>query len=184
MAATARQIPIGEADLAGDGGGAYASLEVPGDYEAVLKDVSDYDYRAKGKSYGWIFTYSVETPMGGSVDFLVHLSFGENARWKLTETLLAHGEDLSVGLNTVDPNGLIGDVVGAHIDFQKDGDGQPGKYREIVKVFSLANEPEAEFGVDEQAPLPAVTAVGIADSYDPERDGPKFGEEETAPAII
>lgn len=174
MAATARQIPVAENDLTGDGGGAYASLEVPGDYEAVLKDVLDYDYRDKGKSYGWLFIYSVETPIGGSVDFSVHLSFGENARWKLIETLIAHGVDISLGLNTVDPNVLVGEVVGAHIDFQKDNDGKPGKYREIVKVFSLVEEPPAVEG------LPA---VGIAASHDPAQDGEKFGEE-AAPAII
>lgn len=175
MAATARQIPVTAGDLAGNGGGAYASLEVPGDYELVLRDVEDYDYRAKGKSYGWLFLYDCETPAGGSVEFRVYVSFNENARWKMIEVLEAHGCDLSEGLNTVDPNALIGDVIGGHIDFPRDNDGNPtSKYREIRQVFSLAQEPELA--------SPEVVAgieprPSIVETHDPAVDGEKFGNE-------
>ncbi|NIT79244.1 MAG: hypothetical protein GWN58_12860, partial [Anaerolineae bacterium] len=56
MPATARQLNIPAAEVASSrsGGGAYAEIEVPGDYEVTLLDVEDYDKRAEGKSYGWV----------------------------------------------------------------------------------------------------------------------------------
>lgn len=183
--ATARQIPLSKDQLEGDGGGAYASIEVPGDYEVVLKEVSDYDYRAKGKSYGWLFVYDCETPTGGSVPFNMYLSFGENARWKLVEVLRAHGVDLSEGMNSVDPNALVGEVVGAHIDFPRNDDGEPtSKYREITEVFSLVEQPEpvAVEAVEGPATVQAEPAPSPIETYDPATDGEKFGEE--PPAIV
>jgi hypothetical protein len=143
MAATARQIPLTDEDIesSGGGGGAYAQIEVPGDYEAVLVMVEDYDKRSEGKSFGWKFEYQVETPSGTTVSFYSYLSFSENARWKLVEVLKAHEVDLSDGLNTVDPNELMGEAIGVHIDFPRDNDGKPtSKYREIALHFPLADE--------------------------------------------
>lgn len=180
MTATARQIPVSKSDLDGSGGGAYAELEVPGDYEAVLTDVKDYDKRAAGKSWGWIFTYSVETPSGGNVTFDNYLSFGENARWKLIQVFEAHQADLTEGLNEVDPNSLVGETVGAHIDFPRhdETDEPTSKFREIIQFFSLAAEPEEEVAGG-AAIAAAVGASGIEDVV-------KFGEEPQAeePAVI
>jgi len=140
MVATARQIPITDDDLnptGNAGGGAYAELEVPGDFEAVLKAVEDYDKRAEGKSQGWIFKYGVETPLGREVSFDVYLSFGDNARWKLIA-------DLEVGLANIDPNSFVGDTIGVHIDFPRDKvtDEPTSYYREISSCFALADIPE------------------------------------------
>lgn len=178
MAATARQIPLTGEDLESTGAGAYAELEVPGDYEAVLVDVQDYDKRAAGKSFGWIFIYDVETPNGSKVQFKSYLSFGPNARWKLVEYLSAHDVDLEEGLNSVDPNALIGDMIGAHIDFPRDENDVPtSKYREIRQAFSLAEEPEVTEVVETNPVLEVVAANAEAvRTHDPEADGPKFGE--------
>ena len=164
MPATARQIPITEEDLApSEGGGAYAELEVPNDYEAVLKEVSDYDKTKQGKSKGWVFEYDVETPSGNAVTFKTWLSFGQNARWKLIQVLEAHDVDLSAGLNEVDPNALIGDVVGVHIDFPRDPetDEPTSKYREIRQHFSLASLPDEEAVAEVVADLGAETPAII-----------------------
>ena len=167
MAATARQIPVSKDDLdsAGGGGGAYAEIAVPADYEGVLTDVEDYDKRKDGKSWGWLFKYEVETPSGKGVPFHSYLSFGDNARWKLIEVLKAHDVDLTDGLNNVDPNALIGEVIGLSIDFPRDDDGNPtSKYREITLHFPLA------FGEED-------SGVTVIDG-----DGAEVGVE--APAII
>ena len=143
MPATARQIPVTDEDLAGtSGGGAYAELEVPGDFEAILRDVNDYDKRAEGKSYGWIFEYEVEAPSGAMLPFKIWLSFSQAARWKLVEVLEAHEVDLTAGLNDVDPNSLIDDVIGVTIDFPRDKEDNPtSDFREIRATFALAEEP-------------------------------------------
>jgi hypothetical protein len=146
MVATARQIPLTDDDLAGSSGGAFAELDVPGDYEATLTDVNDYDKTAEGKSKGWVFEYEVETPSGATVPFSTWLSFGLKARWKMVEVLEAHDADLSAGLNDVDPNAHVGDVIGVHIDFprDKDTDEPTSQYRELRAHFSLAEEPSEE----------------------------------------
>lgn len=144
MTATARQINVTAEDLAGgQGGGAYAELEVPGDYEAILREVSDYDKRKEGKSWGWIFEYEVETPSGKMVTFKAWLSFGQNARWKLIEVLEAHDVDMSEGLNNVDPNALVDDVIGVHIDFPRDKetDEPTSEFRELRAFFPLTEAP-------------------------------------------
>lgn len=154
MPATARQINITaeQVQAAAEGpkdGAAYAAIEVPGDYVATLKDVQDYDFRAKGKSFGWVFIFDI---MG--CDFKEYISFGENARWKLISTWEALGGDASVGVNNMDPNLLIGNEAGAHVDWQTD----PAKlgenavnYREIKYLFPVI-EDEAEAAGEEEVP--------------------------------
>ncbi len=146
MPATARQIPVTEEDLAGNsGGGAYAEIEVPGDYEGILRDVNDFDNSAKGGATGWIFEYEVEAPSGKMVTFKVWLAFSQAARWKLVEALEAHEVDLTTGMNNVDPNSLIDDVVGLHIDFPRDKDDKPtSEFREIRQLFVIPEAPEAD----------------------------------------
>ena len=152
MSATARQIEFTEEDLAGSKGGAYAELDVPADYEMVLVSTEDYDKTAEKKSKGWLFKYDVETPSGTTVPFNVYLSFGKNARWKMVEVLEAHDLDLSEGVQGVDPASIEGDIVGGHIDYPRDDEGEPtSNYREVQTVFSLAEEPEE----DEEAPAEA-----------------------------
>ena len=165
MPATARQIPVTEEDLESQGGGAYAELVVPDDYEAVLVEVSDYDKTKQGKSRGWIFEYEVETPSGKAVSFKSWLSFGQNARWKLIEVLEAHEVDLSVGLNNVDPNALVDDVIGVHIDFPRDKetDEPTSPYREIKQHFSLAEVPETDDILD-GAPVTDATGETVSET--------------------
>jgi hypothetical protein len=145
MPATARTLKFTDEDLAGGGDGAYAELQVPGDFPARLEDVLDYDKRKDGKSWGWIFRYMVATPSGSEVKFDDYLSFGDNARWKLVKTLGAHGIDLD-NLSDVDPNDLIGDELMATIDFPRNKQGEAtSTYREIKELFPESSDaPYAE----------------------------------------
>lgn len=152
MPATPRRLEISEKDIQSAGedrpdSSAYALLEVPADYEAVLTDVSDYDYRDQGKSYGWIWNLEVE-----GLPFRIYTAFSTNARWKLVETLRAFEPALSAGALEQDPNRFVGKSVGAHLDWQYDPDTlEEGKanYREIKYLFPL---PPAEFTGEAAAP--------------------------------
>ena len=145
MAATAKELVFTDDDLSTEGGsaGAYAAIDVPGDYEMELLSVEDYDKRSENKSYGWVFTYGLDEG-GGLAEFRMWLSFGSSARWKLSEVLTAHGITLEpgVGLN-LDPESLIGDNVGGHIDYPRDKvtDKPTSQYREIRQVFALVDAP-------------------------------------------
>lgn len=177
MAATARQIPVSKEDLDNDGGGLYASIQCPGDYEAVLLAVDDYDRRDSGKSFGWIFSYGVTSPTGAQVPFNDFVSFSEKSRWRLLKVLDAFGVDISEGLNSVDPNLLVGDVVGVHIDWDENK-----KYRNIEDVYSLTDEvpvPTHDVPASVADTLQARQELGLP--YDPAVDGAPFGAE--APVI-
>lgn len=144
MSATARMIEWGDEvnNPSEGGGGAYAELVVPNDYEMELVAVADYDKRDIGKSWGWLFTYEVITPSGRPVQFNEYLSFGTNARWKLQEVLEAHGHELVPGTEMIDPNLLVGEVIVGHIDFDRDAAGEPkSPYRQIQRHYSLATPP-------------------------------------------
>lgn len=143
--ATAKQLRIEAADLEEGGGGAYAELEVPGDFDCYLSEVQDYEKNTTG----WMFRYMVETPSGEEVKFDVYLSFGKNARWKLVQVLRAHGVELDEGVISVDPDDLVGDAMIATIDFPRDDDGEPtSKYREIRELFPQSSTPG--FGEDDE----------------------------------
>jgi hypothetical protein len=142
MAATARILKFTEEDLEGSGGGAYAELDVPCDVPIRLREVSDYDKRSEGKTWGWVFTYAAETPSGKEVDFRVWLSFGDNARWKLREILEAHGVALEAGNLELDPEDLVGDELMGHIDFPRDNQGEPtSEFRELQTIYPPSVEP-------------------------------------------
>lgn len=110
----------------------YNDIETPGDHLATLVDVEDYDKRDQGKSHGWIFTYEIK-----GAPFREYLSFSEKARFKIKEHMESHGVPLE-NLSDLDPNTLVGSVIGAHVDWQTDPDlleeGEPN-YREIKWVF-------------------------------------------------
>lgn len=141
--ATARVLKFTEEDLTNEGGGgAYAELEVPGDFPIRLREVDDYDKRSENKSWGWVFTYGVETPSGTEVDFRVWLSFGPKARWKLRQVLEAHGVHLEAGDLEVDPEELIGDELIGHIDFPRNKQGEPtSEFRELLEIYPISSEP-------------------------------------------
>lgn len=142
--ATARKLVFTEEDLddtGGGAGGAYAAIDVPGDYKMNLIEVEDYDKRSEGKSYGWVFTYTVDGG-GGPAEFKTWLSFSDAAAWKLSEVLAAHGIQLEPGVEAnIDPESLVGDVVGGHIDYPRDKvtDKPTSNYREIRQVFALVD---------------------------------------------
>lgn len=148
MPATARQIPITEEQLASASSGpkdsaAYSAIVVPGDYVATLKDVQDYDFRSRGKSFGWLFLFDI---MG--CEFKEYVSFSEEARWKLIQVWDSLGGDPEIGVNNMDPNILIGREAGAHVDWQTDptllGENDVN-YREIKYLFPITLvEPVAE----------------------------------------
>lgn len=126
-------------------GGAYAEIEVPGDYEVVLVGVENYDFTKDGKTKGWVATYSCETPSGGSVTFDDYLAFTDKAQFKIDQFFEAHASGLLQDeVETVlDPNAYVGTTVGAHIDFPRDKQGNPtSTYRGIERIFPLVDEDE------------------------------------------
>lgn len=145
MPATPRKLKITAKDLEGPPaitGGTYSEIPTPSDQELYLADVNDYDKRPE-KGHGWVFSYHVETSTG-PCNFDVYLSFSESARWKIVDVFAAHGVDIGeVGIANADPNALIGDTIGGHIDFPRDADDEPtSTYREIQDFFDLADPPE------------------------------------------
>ena len=151
MPATPRDLRVTAKDLEGPpeySGGTYSEIEVPGDFEIILVDVEDYDKRDAGKTQGWKFLYQVDTSTG-PCDFNVYLSFAAKARWKIIDVFAAHGFDIATeGIHKADPNSLIGEKIGGHIDFPRGKDGEPtNNYREIKEFFPLVEAPV----VDEDA---------------------------------
>lgn len=137
-------------------GGLYNEIEVPGEYEVRLEGVEDYD-KGDGRK-GWIWIYSCETPSGGQVEFQYYLSFSTKARWKIYDAFTAHGSGSEADTTReLDPNALIGTMVGAFIDFPREkGTGAAtSQYREIVKVFDIADEALIQAGTPEPVSLVA-----------------------------
>ena len=157
MPATPRRLEFTAKDLAGPpehSGGTYSEIVVPGDFEITLASVDDYDYTDRGKSKGWIFLYQVATSTG-PCDFSVYLSFGKGARWKIGDVFLAHGIPANVGIENVDPNLLVGQVIGGHLDYGVDRTtGEPTQYREIKEFFPLVSAP-ASAEAEDEAPFSA-----------------------------
>ena len=142
MPATARVLRFTAEDLESAGGGAYAEFEVPCEAPVRLAKVEDYDKRGQGKSWGWVFHYMATTPSGKEVEFKTWLSFNDNARWKITEVLMAHGVDIEEGNFELDPEELIGDELIGLIDFPRDREGKAtSDFRELRKVFPVETAP-------------------------------------------
>jgi hypothetical protein len=122
-------------------GGSFNELDVPGDYEVRLEAYEDYD---NGRTNGWIFRYSCETPSGGSVEFPVYLP--HSVMWKVVQHFDALGSPTEADVRrTYDPAEVVGRVAAAHIDFPRDTFGNPtSKYREIRFVFPLPDDAEIQ----------------------------------------
>ncbi len=161
MPATVIEVTPTEEQLPSEGGGLYSELDVPADYEVQLSKVEDYD-KGPGRN-GWIFNYTCETPSGGSVDFPVYLNFSEASRWKILQHFAAHGMTITTDKLSLDPNALSNDKIGAFIDFPREqGTGEPtSQYREIQKVYALADESLIEAGTPSPVELVAETPVTI-----------------------
>jgi hypothetical protein len=122
-------------------GGSYTEIEVPGDYEVKLESYKNYDNTAKeGGTKGWVFTYSCETPSGGSVPFTVYLPFSQ--MWKIILHFTALGSVVTEDEGRdFDPEELLNSVTAAHIDFPRDQLNNPtSKYREIRYVFPIPQD--------------------------------------------
>lgn len=169
MPATARQLDVTQEMLdkaaeGNKGGGAYAEFDCPAEAVGVLKDVEDYDNRKQDGTgtHGWIFYYDVETPVSKkTVPFKTWIAFTKSSRWKFIQIMEAHEVELEAGVNSIDPNALIGDAVGLTIDFPRDwNDKDPetglgkvtGDFREIAEVFALAEAPDEETPVSAEEP--------------------------------
>ncbi len=150
MAASARDFIFSEKELTdaatpGGGGGGYGAIEVPGDYEAVLLSVEDYDKTADGKTKGLVFSYGVDGG-GGEVPLNMYVAEGANSNWKRLEIFAAHGivPEAGVAFN-FDGAAFIGDIVGVHVDYPRDDNDVPtSNYREIRQIFALEAAPATE----------------------------------------
>ncbi len=132
--ATAREFDVSAGD-ASAAGAAYDQLEVPGDYEAQLQSVEDYDKTGSGGSHGWVWTFVVE-----GLPFKEWTSFSTGARWKLLELVEAMGHDVEEGLLEVNPNSFVGSTIGVSLDWDPPDaswDGTAPRYRRIAKFFRL-----------------------------------------------
>lgn len=151
--ATAHTIRFTPEEVAGKGEGLYSDLEVPGDFKATLTKVEDFDNRTRGGSFGWIFHYSVESNKGTTVPMKSYIALSDKARWKVREVLKAHQYPLEELLN-LDPESLVGDTVGVHIDFGTDRDtGEKTQYRELQSFFKLPNSDQLELFSEPAAPV-------------------------------
>lgn len=133
--ATAQQFEITEKDLAGLK--SYDDLETPGDYEATLTEVEDYDKRDDGGSYGWKWTFEVE-----GLPFSEWTSFSPNARWKLLEILSAFGVEITEGVNNVLPDHFVESSIGVTVDWDpidSKWDGVSPRYRRIASFYPVTD---------------------------------------------
>lgn len=143
--ATARMLNFSKEDLAGSAHMDITDEMVPYETVATLTKVEDYDKTAEGKSYGWIFTYSAETPAGRTAPYREWLAQTDGAKWKTIQVLEAHEYEMEEGQQLFDPESLLGEVVGVIIDYPRDRQGEPqGDFKEIVKYFPLVGEPQPE----------------------------------------
>ena len=152
MAAQAREFIFTEKELidastpgGGGGGSGYGAIEVPGDFEAILRSVEDYDKTSEGKTKGMVWEYGVDGG-GGEVSFFMYVADGAKSSWKRLEIFAAHGitPQPEVAFN-FDPAGFVNDVVGVHIDYPRDANGDPtSNYREIRQIFAIEAAPTTE----------------------------------------
>lgn len=142
--ATARQFTITDEMVVEQGGGAaYATLDVPGDYEAVLVSAEDYDKTSSGGGTGWVFTFLIE-----GLRFKFWVPFSDAARWKYIQAHEAFEPDFldqrdEDGLAPVfDPDSHIGDSVAAFVDYENDDEGERDENgrKIIVRIYPLVEE--------------------------------------------
>jgi hypothetical protein len=143
MTATAAQFLITDEQLEAANGASYASLEVPGDYEARLVRIEDYDNRSKGRSHGWIAYFSIE-----GLEFRTWIAHSDAARWKLIEFTHAFRPGFFEDRNPdgtskpVNPNEFVGETVGAHVVLDEE---MSPPMKVIDSLFSLTeDEPTVE----------------------------------------
>ena len=168
MPATARKIEIEESDRSS--GSAYADL-APGDYEAVLSDVTDYDKTDQGKGRGWVWDFLVE-----GLPFREYTSFSKASRWKLVQVVEAFQPDvLDVGINEIDPNTFIGARCGVYIDWEKDPDtlpeGEPN-FKRIKEVFALPTEELNRVAATTEASASKTEKEVVSDNTESELEDP------------
>lgn len=153
MPATPRKVEVTEKDIksakAGNRDYDFNDIEVPGDYEAILVDVSDHTSKQGNDSWKWSFEI-----MGCPFD--EYTSFSKSARWKLIQVLESLGYQFADGdsIENVDPNAFIGATAGAHVDWQDsdtDDEDSPN-YREIKWLFPLTEEGESTAPLAEEEP--------------------------------
>jgi hypothetical protein len=131
--ATARKELI---EITGESTGSYAALD-PGEYEATLAGVEDYDKRHQGKTHGWVWNFEV---LG--LPFKMWTAFTEKSLWKLAEVVGAFDQskvnDILDGVIDVDPNDYIGMTCVGEIVWEKDPATLPAdevNYKRLAAVW-------------------------------------------------
>ena len=146
----------------------------PGTNDVELVSVKDHVGKTSGNP-GWKWTFK-EIRSGETFD--MYTMFSQKARWKLIEVLNAFGWESEDGLNDIDPNIYIGQIVTGEFDYQEEDEfstsmGGP-KYLELRRVYRQVSEDDLP-QVDQSKLLDAYNQVReTAGTYDEERDGAKF----------
>ena len=144
----------------------YTPKEGPSDVELVA--VKDHVGKTSGNP-GWKWTFK-EVRSGELYD--IYTMFSQKARWKLTETLAAFGWEIDDGVNDVDPNLYVGQIVTGEFAFEEDNEftqsmGGP-KSLELKRVYRPISEADLPSFKDYQE------QAAEAATFDEERDGAKF----------
>ena len=126
----------------------------PGDYEAVVKEVTE---SLKDGTPMWCFVFDVDG--GGTYPYYCKLQ--ENQLWKVRNLLIAVGKSVPKKRVNVDPSSLVGKTVGVTLE----DDEYEGKLKSVI---------EAVFPAEELGPKPSKKAKAAkevdADDEDDEDD--------------
>lgn len=112
-----------------DGGGFNPVQQTPGDYKAKITKVADHKSHAGNE--GWVF--SIVTPGGnGRATYPYYCTIDEKSLWKVRNLFIAAGMAVPKKRVKVDPNKLVGKVIGISLD----DDEYEGKMKsQIVATF-------------------------------------------------
>lgn len=152
-----------------------------GDYIAKITAVDEGE--SKSGTDQWIFTFEVEGVRGGKYPYYCGLV--ENQLWKIRNLFTAAGITVPKKRVGVDPNKLVGKIVGVELV----DDEYEGRMKSVINsIFDKSEVGESDFVADEEededdVPAPKKTAKKkAAPVVEEDEDEDDEEEEEEAPA--
>lgn len=152
-------------------GGSFNTRRVPeGDYRLRVVDVTDGEVKS-GENAGasqWIFTLSIDEKKYSSTKYPYRCTLQEKQFWKIRNLLIAAGINVPKKRVKVDPNKLIGKIVGGTLE----DDEYEGKERsQITAIFPLSEL------TDNESEEPEDDEVEDTDVDEPEEEEEEVDEE-------